>query len=617
MDRCSFAVERGERLALVGRNGAGKSTLLKLILGQHMPDHGVIKFSQGIRIGHLQQELPAGDARSVMQVVLSGAAETGDALFEYQQLITDPDPDFDRMGVLQHIIEENDGWHFQTKAETIITRLDLDPDQSFDSLSGGWRRRVLLAQSLVGEPDLLILDEPTNHLDIRMVEWLEELLRNFKGTLIFVSHDRSFIDNLASRVIDLDRGNITSFPAPYELYLETKEKAMEVEATQRALQNKVLAQEEVWIRQGIKARRTRNEGRVRALKAMRSELGERRFQQGTAKFSINAQAQSGKTVVELINASFSYRPELEPVIKDFTEVVLRGDKIALIGPNGIGKSTLLKMMLEELAPTQGIVSQGTKLNVAYFDQARMALDPEKTLVDSVSEGRDFIDIGGKSRHVISYLEDFLFAPERSRMKVRQLSGGETNRLLLAKLFSLPANLLVMDEPTNDLDMDTLELLIDRLSDFSGTVLLVSHDRYFLDQLATKTWAFEGNGNVRAYAGGYEDWKAQGGIWPEAKTTTPTAQAAKLKDDTAAVVPAVALSKPKKRSYKDQREFDQMPALIERLESEIATLTAEIAAPGFYSSPSTVTGPKLEQLLELEGTLNITYERWAQLEDMVG
>jgi len=609
LDRCSFTVEKGERLALVGRNGAGKSTLLKLILDQYHPDGGVIKFSQGMRIGHLQQELPEGDDRSVMQVVLSGVPKTGDALFEYQAISTSENPDLDRMTELQHIIEENDGWHYQNKAQTIITRLDLDPDQAFGNLSGGWRRRVLLAQSLVDEPDLLVLDEPTNHLDIKMVEWLEELLKAFNGTIIFVSHDRSFIDGLATRIIDLDRGNVTSFPAPYETYLEEKEKALEVEATQRALQNKVLAQEETWIRQGIKARRTRNEGRVRALKAMRSELSARRSQQGAAKFNINDQNMSGKVVVELADVTFAY--EQDKIIDNFTETVIRGDKIALIGPNGIGKSTLLKIMLGQLEPQIGTSQQGTKLEVAYFDQARMALDPEKTLVDSVAEGREFIDIGGKSRHVISYLEDFLFAPERSRMKVRQLSGGETNRLLLARLFSQPSNLLVMDEPTNDLDMDTLELLIDRLSEFTGTVLLVSHDRYFLDQLATKTWAFEGNGAVRVYAGGYEDWKNQGGIWPDMSEEVPeAAKPAKTKSE------VNTAGKGKKRSYKDQREFDQMPAKIEGLESEIETLEAEVASPDFYNDPASQTAPKLEKLIELQKVLNVAYERWAELESLV-
>lgn len=613
LDKCSFAIEKGERLALVGRNGAGKSTLLKLILEEYHPDHGVIKYGQGIRIGHLQQELPEGDERLVMDVVLSGLGKVGQALIEYQQLSESSDPDLQRMSALQHLIEEKDGWHFQTKAQAITTRLDLDTAVKFGSLSGGWRRRVLLARALVGEPDVLVLDEPTNHLDIKMVEWLEDLLLQFDGTIIFVSHDRSFIDRLATRILDLDRGQITGFPAPYERYLAEKEHALEVEATQRAQQDKVLAQEEAWIRQGIKARRTRNEGRVRALKAMRKELSGRRSRQGSASFDINTDQASGKKVIELKDVSFAYDGKL--IVSSFTDLVVRGDKIALLGPNGIGKSTLLKIMLQQLEPQTGTVIHGTKLEIAYFDQSRAMLDPEKTLIDSVAEGREFIEIGGKNRHVISYLEDFLFAPERCHMKVRQLSGGETNRLLLARLFSQPANLLVLDEPTNDLDMDTLELLIDRLSEFQGTVLLVSHDRYFIDQLATKSWAFEGHGALRIYPGGYEDWKAQGGIWPTAERSSTSDTTKKKPQEPPAQKPQSA-KKAKKLSYKDQREFDQMPAKIEQLESEIETLEAEVSDSGFYNQPADVTGPKLEQLQSLQAELNVAYDRWAELESKV-
>jgi ATP-binding cassette subfamily F protein uup len=603
LDKCSFTVEKGERLALVGRNGAGKSTLLKLILEQYLPDQGVIKYGQGLILGHLQQELPKGDDRTVLEVVLGGLGEVGDALYQYQAISNHAEPDIDKMTELQHVIEEHDGWHFQNRAQSITTRLDLNNDAPFASLSGGWRRRVLLARALVGEPDILILDEPTNHLDIKMVEWLEELLQSFSGTIIFVSHDRSFIDNIATRIIDLDRGNIRSYPAPYDKYLEAKEHALEVEAVQRAQQDKVLAQEETWIRQGIKARRTRNEGRVRALKSMRVELAGRRKQQGTAKFEVNSQQLSGKKVVEIKDISFGFQSN--KIVDQFTDLVMRGDKIALLGPNGIGKSTLLKIMLGELQPQQGEVIQGTKLDIAYFDQARIALDPEKTLIDSVGEGRDFIEVGGKSRHVISYLEDFLFAPERCHMKVRQLSGGETNRLLLARLFSLSANLLVLDEPTNDLDMDTLELLIDRLSDFEGTVLLVSHDRYFIDQLATKSWAFEGDGAVRIYPGGYEDWKNQGGIWPLEQTKQEKAKPVTVNKATAA--------KTKKLSYKDQREFDQMPSKIETLETEIETLEAEVSNPSFYNGSPEKTAMVLEKLEATQKALEVAYERWAELE----
>lgn len=611
LDRCSFTIEKGERLALVGRNGAGKSTLLKLILDHYQPDQGVIKFAQGLKIGHLQQELPTGDDRTVMDVVLGGAGEVGTALSEYQMLSCSSDPDLDRMTQLQHIIEAADGWHYQNRAASITSQLSLPPDASFGSLSGGWRRRVLLARALVDEPDVLILDEPTNHLDIKMVEWLEELLLGFSGTIIFVSHDRAFIDRLATRIIDLDRGKIQGFPAPYEAYLDAKETALAVEAEQRAQQDRVLAQEEAWIRQGIKARRTRNEGRVRALKAMRTELAARRKVTGQASFDISSEQLSGKKVFELKQVGFHFGDK--PIVSGLTDLVTRGEKIALLGPNGVGKSTLLKLLLKELEPIAGEVVHGTKLELAYFDQSRAALDPEKTLIDSVAEGREFLDIGGKRRHVISYLEDFLFSPERCHMRVRQLSGGETNRLLLARLFSQPANLLILDEPTNDLDMDTLELLIDRISDFSGTVLLVSHDRYFIDQLATKSWAFEGDGAVRVYPGGYADWQAQGGKWPGLQNTSSE----KVKNnDVVTDTPVQKNKASRKLSYKDQREFDQMPAKIEQLESDIEAVEADIADAGFYSQPPDKTGPVLEKLEALQSKLNTAYERWAELESKV-
>ncbi|EAR08031.1 ATP-binding cassette domain-containing protein [Reinekea blandensis] len=610
LDQCSFTIEKGERLALVGRNGAGKSTLLKLIIDHYQPDQGVIKLAQGLKIGHLQQELPSGDGRTVMEVVLGGAGDVGLALSEYQKISGSADPDIDRMTELQHVIEAEDGWRFQTRAAQVTSQLNLDPEVEFGSLSGGWRRRVLLARALVDDPDVLILDEPTNHLDIKMVEWLEELLLGFNGTIIFVSHDRAFIDRLATRIIDLDRGKIQGFPAPYEAYLDAKETALAVEAEQRAQQDKVLAQEEAWIRQGIKARRTRNEGRVRALKAMRVELAARRKVTGQANFDISSEQLSGKKVFELKDLVFRFGDK--PIISGLTDLVTRGEKIALLGPNGIGKSTLLKLLLKDLTPVSGEVVHGTRLEMAYFDQSRDALDPEKTLIDSVAEGREFIEIGGKRRHVISYLEDFLFSPQRCHMQVRQLSGGETNRLLLARLFSQPANLLILDEPTNDLDMDTLELLIDRISEFPGTVLLVSHDRYFIDQLATKSWAFEGNGAVRVYPGGYADWQAQGGKWP-----TQESEPVKVKNnETITDTPAQKNKAIRKLSYKDQREFDQMPATIERLESDIEAVEAEIADSGFYSQPLEKTGPVLQRLETLQDELNTAYERWAELESKV-
>jgi ATP-binding cassette subfamily F protein uup len=569
-----------------------------------------------LKLSYLQQDLPVGDKEPVGDVILKRVGAVGHAIVKYNQLTMSDHPDLNELESLQHYIEENDGWKLQNQVQAICTKLSLSPEQQFSSLSGGWRRRVLLASALVVEPDVLILDEPTNHLDIKMVEWLEDLLINFKGTVLFVSHDRAFIDLIATRVIDLDRGKISSYPAPYDTYLEFKEKALEDEAQQRAREDKVLAQEEVWIRQGIKARRTRNEGRVRALKAMRAELSQRRFQQGSAKFKIEMDDSSGKRVVELKDVVFGFGEQ--KIIDGFSSTVLRGDKIALLGPNGIGKTTALKLLLGDLKPQLGEIKEGTRLQVAYFDQAREALDPEKPIVDVVSEGRDFLEIQGKRRHVISYLEDFLFAPERLRMKVRQLSGGEINRLLLAKMFSQAANVLVLDEPTNDLDMDTLDLLIDRLSDFEGTVLLVSHDRYFIDQLATKSWAFEGNGIVREYAGGYEDWKLQGGKWPDLdkEPTKPEVSSKPLVKNDAVGAAKTVKKAQKKLSYKDQREFDQMPAKIESLESEIETLEAEVAAPEFYNLPPDVTTTVLTKLQTVQNELNDAFERWAELESMV-
>lgn len=616
LNQCSFSIEKNERVALVGRNGAGKSTLLKLTLEQFSPDSGIIKYSKGLKLSYLQQDLPVGDDEPVGEVILKRVGPVGEAILKYNALAVSDHPNLDELERLQHFIEENDGWNLQNQVLSICTKLNLDPNKKFNAMSGGWRRRVLLASALVVEPDVLILDEPTNHLDIKMVEWLEDLLLSFKGTVLFVSHDRAFIDRVATRVIDLDRGKVSSFPAPYETYLEFKEKALEDEAKQRAQEDKVLAQEEAWIRQGIKARRTRNEGRVRALKAMRAELSQRRFQQGSANFKIEMDDSSGKRVVELTNVVFGY--DGHPIIDGFSSTVLRGDKIALLGPNGIGKTTALKLLLGDIQPSSGEVKSGTRLQVAYFDQAREALDPEKQIVDVVSEGRDFLEIQGKRRHVISYLEDFLFAPERLRMKVRQLSGGEINRLLLAKMFSQSANVLVLDEPTNDLDMDTLDLLIDRLSEFEGTVLLVSHDRYFIDQLATKSWAFEGNGVVREYAGGYADWKTQGGKWPDLENMEPIKKSSSEASINQAPTKVKSESKvtKKKLSYKDQREFDQMPAKIESLELQIETLEAEVAEPGFYNQPPDVTTTVLGQLESVQQALNIAYDRWAELESMV-
>jgi len=562
LDQASLTIEAGDRLCLVGKNGAGKSTLLSLLLGLRTVDEGEIRRRQGTTLAHLQQDLPTGDDRPVREVVLEGLGNLGQVLRDYDLESTQEAPDLTRLDRLQHEIERQEGWQVQSTLDAILSRLRLDGSVAFKTLSGGWRRRVLLARALISRPDILILDEPTNHLDIAMVEWLEDFLLDYAGTLIFVSHDRRFIDKVATRIVELDRGKLSDFPAPYGAYLDAKDAQLAEEAKHRASQDRKLAEEEAWIRQGIQARRTRNEGR-----------------------------------------------------QDFTALVQRGDRIALLGPNGIGKSTLIGLILGDLEPNEGVVEQGTRLEVAYFDQARARLDPELRVVDAVAEGRDFLDLGGRKRHVISYLEDFLFTPDRARMQVRQLSGGETNRLLLARLFSQPANFLVLDEPTNDLDIETLELLIDRLGDFEGTLLLVSHDRYFIDQLATRTWAFEGAGVIRQYAGGYEDWLAQGGRWPDAGTEkAPGKLAPKQSGETANSTPAPKKPAAKKLSYKEQREYDALPGQIETLEQQIAELEAKVGAADFYQGDHTETQSVLDQLNSAQQELEGCFERWAELED---
>ncbi|MHA7878191.1 MAG: ATP-binding cassette domain-containing protein [Saccharospirillum sp.] len=612
LDGASFTMETGERLCLVGKNGAGKSTLFSLLLGQRLLDDGVVRIQPGARLAQLQQDLPEGDERPVRDVVLAGLGSLGQTLHDYEVESHRDSPDLDRLSRLQHEIELANGWQIESTLDTILTRLGLNGEVAFKTLSGGWRRRVLLAKALVSQPDVLILDEPTNHLDIAMVEWLEDFLRDYPGSVIFISHDRRFIDRVATRIIELDRGHIGSFPAPYDAYLEAKDQKLHEEAMQRQHQDRKLAEEEVWIRQGIKARRTRNEGRVRALQALRREVAQRRSQVGNSDFDIEAAAKSGKQVVVLERVTFQYKDT--PLVRDFTGLINRGDRIALLGPNGIGKSTLIRLMLGALEPQQGKVTQGTKLEVAYFDQARNQLDPNKTVMDSVAEGREFLELGGRRRHVISYLEDFLFAPERARMKVRQLSGGETNRLLLARLFSQPANFLVLDEPTNDLDIETLEMLVDRLSDFDGTLLLVSHDRYFIDQLATRTWAFEGQGMIRQFAGGYEDWKTQGGRWPENVHELSKKNAPAEKKTPPPVESPKPAQKGLKLSYKEQREFEQLPSAIESLEQAIAGLESDINQPGFYDQPSEAVTTELNRLAQLQSELEACMERWVELED---
>lgn len=617
LDGVSWQIARGERVCIIGRNGTGKSSMLSLVKGSQLPDDGEIWRAPGLKIGELPQELPPADERTVFDVVAEGLAGVGQLLADYHHLSQNiqNEADLDKLMHVQQELEAKDGWRLQQLVDSTLSRLQLPADKTLAELSGGWRRRVLLAQALVSEPDLLLLDEPTNHLDIGAIAWLEEALTGFNGAVLFITHDRAFLQNLATRILELDRGHMIDWNGDYASFLVHKEQQMAAEETANVLFDKKLAQEEVWIRQGIKARRTRNEGRVRALKALRAERSERREHQGKANIQIDAAEKSGKQVIVVEHASFAH-PGGEPLIRDFSMVLQRGDRIGLLGANGTGKTTLLKLLLGDLQPTSGKVEAGTRLEVAYFDQLRHQLELEKTVIDNVAEGRDFITIDGQSRHVLSYLGDFLFSPQRARTPVKALSGGERARLLLAKLFSKPANLLVLDEPTNDLDVETLELLEEVLLAFQGTVLMVSHDRAFLDNVVTSTLVFEGNGVVREYVGGYQDWLRQGGSprllgvaeakeTKEAKVETSQGQPA-----TPAVEPAPAK---KKLSYKVQRELEALPGKIDAVEKSIAALQTEIAQPSFYQQTAERTAETLARLEALQKELDELLERWAELE----
>ena len=604
LDQANLTIEPGERLCLVGRNGAGKSSLMKIITQETQPDSGIVRVSAGIRLGWLDQDFPDALDATVTQLVETGAPKAAKLLAEYHQLADSSQPDLTRLQHLQAEIEAVDGWALENKVKRVLSRLHLNPDAKVSELSGGWRRRVLLAKALVEQPDILLLDEPTNHLDVDAIEWLEQFLLDFDGTLIFVSHDRRFIDRLATRIVELDRGNLTSFPGNYQQYLSSKAKLLEDEANQNALFDKKLAEEETWIRQGIKARRTRNEGRVRALKALREERKARRDRHGKADFNANVAERSGKTVFEI--DALNYEIANLNLVSNFTSLVERGDKIALIGPNGIGKSTLIKLLLGSLDPNSGEVKQGTKLQVAYFDQTREQLDPDKNILDTVSQGRDQLEINGQSKHIYSYLQDFLFTPERARTPIKALSGGERNRVLLARIFTKPFNVLVMDEPTNDMDLETLELLEEMLLDFSGTLLLVSHDRQFVDAVATQSWVFEGEGKISEWVGGYSDWQQM------RKPEAPTKETA-VEQKTPAK-PAAA--KPKKLSYKVKLELERLPEEIEQLEQQISDHQAQVSAPDFYQKSHAETAPVLAQLSELEQQLETKMERWVEIESML-
>lgn len=609
LDGLEFSVRKGRRICLVGRNGAGKSTLMKVLSGDIELDSGQVRVKSGTVVARLEQDLPEADELSVYDVVASGLAGAGELLSEYHAISMSADADLNRLGVLQQSIENIDGWSLQQRVETIITRLELPSEKCMRELSGGWRRRVALAKALVSEPDVLLLDEPTNHLDVAAIEWLEKQLLNYNGALVFITHDRSFLQNLATDIADLDRGKVKQWDCDYATFLDYREQALVEEERHNELFDKKLAQEEVWIRQGIKARRTRNEGRVRALKSLRDERSQRRERQGNVNLDISKGSASGKLVADLKNVSYAFGSKR--IVKNFTGLVVRGDRIGLIGPNGVGKSTLLRLILGQLQPQEGEIKIGTSMTVAYFDQLRDQLDLEKNAVDNISEGRDFIELNGKSRHIISYLSDFLFSGPRARTPLKALSGGERNRVLLAKLFSKPANLLVLDEPTNDLDVETLELLEEILGEYDGTILLVSHDRAFLDNVITSTIAFEGSGSVKEYVGGYADWLRQGGQWPQEGEFTVTAAADVVVEP---AEPIIDKAKTKKLSYKMQLEFDQLPKKIEQFESEVAALQVKMTEPSFFAQTENLTAPVLKALAAAEQELGRCYDRWAELEE---
>jgi len=593
LDRAALQIEPRERVSVIGRNGTGKSTLLKILGGEIAPDSGTVWRQPALRTARLEQDVPLSAARPVFEIVAEGHT---------------------------HHLEEDEAWLREHHVDLILSRLELPPDAIVDTLSGGWRRRVLLARALVGQPDLLLLDEPTNHLDIEAISWLEDFLAEYNGAVVFVTHDRAFLQRLATRIVELDRGRLTSWPGDYATYLRRKEEALANEAVLQEKFDKKLAEEEAWLRQGIKARRTRNEGRVKALEAMREERRARREQIGSVRIQAEQAEQSGKLVFEARGISKAYDGKV--VVNDFSTRIIRGDRIGLIGPNGAGKTTMLRMLLGELAPDSGETRHGANVQVAYYDQQREQLDPERTVFDTIGEGNDTVTANGRTRHVHAYLRDFLFSDERARSPVKALSGGERNRLLLARLFTRPSNVLILDEPTNDLDIETLELLEEQLVEWSGTLLLVSHDRVFLDNVVTSTFAFEGEGRVVEYVGGYQDWLRQA----RGKGTRAAAQSSQRGQRTqraegapraggaqGAPAPVIAQAARKRLSFKEQRELDALPARLEALEAEQRALAEKIAGPDFYKEAAAAIKASLERVEELQRELVAVYTRWDELE----
>jgi ATP-binding cassette subfamily F protein uup len=614
--QASFQLDPGERVGLIGRNGAGKSSLLKAIAGTIKLDEGTVWRAPSVRIVYVPQEPELDDTHSVFEAVAEGLGSLQQTMIDYHQVTHEmsmPDANIEalmeRMQALQHEMDAQNGWVAQTRVETVLSRLKLDADVMVSTLSGGWRKRVALGRALVAEPEVLLLDEPTNHLDLEAIEWLEDLLLGFNGSVLFITHDRRFLDKLATRITELDRGNLTDFVGNFSQYQLKKEELLAVEETHAAKFDKFLAQEEVWIRQGIKARRTRNEGRVRRLEALRLDRAARRERQGDVKLNLDAGERSGKLVAELDQVYKSYGDKT--LIKGFSTRILRGDKIGLLGPNGIGKSTLLKLILGDIEPDRGNIQRGTKVNVAYFDQMREQLDEEATLADTISPGSDFVEIGNERKHVISYLEDFLFPPQRSRSPVKSLSGGERNRLLLARLFARPANVLVLDEPTNDLDIDTLELLETLLQDYTGTLFLVSHDRAFLENTVTQVIAFEGEGKLTEFGGGYDDWLrfTQDRINKTSAPQKPSVAVAASTPPTPAATPRKTLS------FKEQRELESLPAEIETLEQEQSDIQSKFAQGDIFKQAPEQVKQLQNRLDEIETLMLEKLARWEALESL--
>ncbi|WP_372384159.1 ABC transporter ATP-binding protein [Vibrio sp. BS-M-Sm-2] len=614
LDRADFALQENERVCLVGRNGAGKSTLMKILSGNIIMDDGKMQITQDVVVSRLEQDPPRNEEGTVYDYVAGGLAEIGEQLKIYHDLLdligTDPsEKNLNRLTRVQEQLDHANAWRFEDRVSNVLAALKLTAETKLTDLSGGWQRKAALARALVCDPDVLLLDEPTNHLDVATIEWLEGFLKDFRGSIIFISHDRAFIKSMATRIVDLDRGKLSSFPGDYENYLVEKEEALRVEEMQNAEFDKKLAQEEVWIRQGIKARRTRNEGRVRALKKLREERLNRREVQGKAIIQIDDGQRSGKIVFEAENINFGF--EGKEIVKDFSFNIMRGDRIALIGPNGCGKSTVLKLLLDQLKPDSGRLHCGTKLEVAYFDQYREILDPEKSVIDNLADGKQEVTVGGRERHALSYLQDFLFSPKRARTPVKALSGGEKNRLLLARIFLKSNNLLILDEPTNDLDIETLELLEDLLANYQGTLLLVSHDRQFVDNTVMTSWIFEGNGVIEEFVGGYHDAQQQRKQALEYRQVEKPSKPEKVVEETPKTAPAKA--KPKKLSYKLQRELEALPMRLEELETQIETLQEEVNDPSFFSKSVEQTQPVLDKLSAAEQELEVAFERWEELE----